>query len=484
MKKYIVLLVLLLVTSSLFAIKNYCVDERYEFVGIVWHLAEADEYNHCLIPSYQKEVDVYFSQYRDHPLISYCKKIRQDYHIGRSAVVRIASYINLKDGQVLIDDALDVNKVDSIDYRWSTEVFKEYVSLLNTFYQDTQFETFFVSQKSIYQAAEEAFEMIMNPKIINNQWFQSFTLENNLPAYYINLSLISGPSNYANLYKKDYDFAILFGCCYSTQKQVAVYQKSSLSVIIHEIMHAYSNPIANKYYSQFEESIDTIFPYVKYDLAKSAYDKIGFLPEWLTSVSTILYLDDNGFSSELIDNLIMADSINGFVWQHDIYPIVRQFNSNRTTYKTYEDFIPELSRFLASIADSITNYVDVSYETPYIISFSPDTNVVYRYSDIDTFVVKIQFSERMEFCVAFGLLADDDIAANKILSDEIQKNGGMNWLFTQLVRWKDDKNMEIRVTPDVLKRSQCNGFRFLRAYKSIMGVPLDKQFLLHYKFKD
>ena len=90
------------------------------------------------------------------------------------------------------------------------------------------------------------------------------------------------------------------------------------------------------------------------------------------------------------------------------------------------------------------------------MSINKDTNTIYYYSEIDTFVVEIEFSEKLEYALAFGLLADDMQKAYKVLSDECRKNG-FNWMYNELTRWKSRNVMQIRLTKQMLLDSQCKG---------------------------
>lgn len=486
-KQTIISLLVLLFSASISANNNnitFGVDERYEFSGIVWKLAGAQGYDKCLVPVYVEAVDDYFKDYMNHPLIEYCKELRAKQSIAHSAVSQGAMFMELVDGRVKIREGYDANDITLASYRWTPESYVRYLELMDSFYVETKFHEFFESQNYIYSEAEDFFEQFMMRIISKNYpWFDSyFGTEDN--TTHINLGIMNGPNNYAVIGDKDYDICLLFGCCFSYKEKnkVAIYHTNTTNIVAHEMIHNLANPIAEKYTEEFDSAITRIYPYVKNNLYLNAYDRETLLGEWFTRLLTLMYAKDNGYGDNFVAGLIKQDSTEGFVWQKAAFAYMDKFVENRDKYPLIEDFVPELVTFLDTLSYNIDQYIDVSFDAPRVISVTPDTNAVYYYADIDTFVVEIVFSEKMQFCTAFGLLAEDPEAATKVLSDECAKHD-INWIFNDLVRWEENqKVMQIRILKQVLIDSKCTGIRLTNGYQSIMGVHLEEMFL-NYNFK-
>ncbi|MFI3297962.1 MAG: DUF4932 domain-containing protein [bacterium] len=484
-KQTIISLLVLLFSASISANTDnitFGVDERYEFSSIVWKLAGAAEYNKCYVPVYVEAVEDYFKDYMDHPLIEYCKELRAKQRIAHSAVSQGAMFMEIVDGRVKIREGYDANDITLASYRWTPESYVRYLELIDSFYEETKFHEFFESQKSVYSEAEYFFErLLLNDISTSYPWFNSyFGTQNN--TIHINLGIMNGSSNYAVIGDENYDICLLFGCCFSYEDKVALYHKRSTYILAHEIMHNLANPIAEKYTEEFDSIITRIYPYVKYDLAMASYGEDDIIDEWFTRLLTLMYAKDNGYDDSVIESNVKLDSTQGFVWQKAAFAYMDKFEQNRDKYPLIEDFMPELVTFLDTLSQNIEQYVDVSFEVPRVISVTPDTNAVYLYADIDTFIVEIVFSEKMEYAVAFGLMAEDVEAANNVFREECAKHD-INWMFNELMRWESQSVIQIRLTKQLLIDSKCTGIKLSKAYKSIMGVHLEDDVFLNYNFK-
>lgn len=484
MKQLIITLALILSTCIISAEnskRNFGVDERYEFTSIVWKLADAPEYNQCHVPTYDIAVDKYFKRYKKHALIEHCKEIRKYYGVSYDAIATSTSYITIENGRVKVRDGFDVKNISTIDQRWTPETFSKYVELLDKFYRKSKFGKFFLSQKPLYDEAEASFDSVIMSTAINLPWFKAF-FGQEPTSYRINLCINNGGSSYGGLSEEGVDIAILFGCCSSRPNAIAMYQESTSHIVFHELMHAFANPIAAKYVKEFEASTTLIYPYVKYELTQAAYSRSSIVLEWLTRISTLMYMRDNGSSEQEIDMIIKGDHAQGFVWQADAYAFMSKFDNNRAKYPTFESFIPELVVFLDSVANNMDKYVNTSRTVPEIVSVTPESNSTFKYSEIDTFVVEIKFSEKMEVGVSINFLADDEDKANKVISEEFAKYD-TDWIFNDFARWTDPYTMQLRITKDLLIRSKCTGFHLLRYFKSLEGINLKEDVIVNYTFE-
>ncbi len=84
-------------------------------------------------------------------------------------------------------------------------------------------------------------------------------------------SLCNGPGNYAfNGITKGEKRGIVIGC--STDKEGnPAYSRFLITVIVHELLHHYTNPCLAQYWSQIDSASQIIYPHVKEKMAKLAY---------------------------------------------------------------------------------------------------------------------------------------------------------------------------------------------------------------------
>ena len=78
----LIAVILLFITHSISAKNEHKisakVDERIELLSVVCRLAEFKEYVNNNIPSYAKDVDTYFAEYKSHELITLAKKLNKE----------------------------------------------------------------------------------------------------------------------------------------------------------------------------------------------------------------------------------------------------------------------------------------------------------------------------------------------------------------------------------------------------------------------
>ena len=70
MKQLFTLLSICVSTLS-FAQSNVRVDEIQELSAIVWRLAECEEYNTRVHPQYLSDVETYFADFKEHPVMDF-----------------------------------------------------------------------------------------------------------------------------------------------------------------------------------------------------------------------------------------------------------------------------------------------------------------------------------------------------------------------------------------------------------------------------
>ena len=172
---------------------SFRTDERFELSGIAAYLAGYPEYSMCQVSSYRDAVDSCFRDCTDHDLIKFMRQLRETRGTGFDAVTTAASMLVIENGSVGLSPLADTSMLYKADRRWSAEVFSKYVSLLDRFYRDTDFGSFYSSFADLYAAGEE----LVNATIrIDTAWLRLFYgREFGHPELYV--SFLHGPSSHA-----------------------------------------------------------------------------------------------------------------------------------------------------------------------------------------------------------------------------------------------------------------------------------------------
>ena len=113
------------------------VNENVELMAIISRLAGFSEYHMDLAGEYITDMDEYFKEQTNHPIVQYMQKLREEYGISFDAVMSMAiNLINNNGTFSLIEDTMGG--------KWAKVDKTEFLSLLSRFYKDSKFNKFFI----------------------------------------------------------------------------------------------------------------------------------------------------------------------------------------------------------------------------------------------------------------------------------------------------------------------------------------------------
>ena len=168
------------------------VNENVELMSILSRMAGFPEYSMDLGGQYITDMDSCFRKHRSHPTVSYMKDLRKKHGISFDAVMDMAIRLQRKNnGFQLIEEEKD----DLLDKRWEKVDKGEFLSLLERFYQDTGFHTFFIDHASLYQEGIKAYkEKVMNG--FNQDWYAKFYGKEAQEKFGVIIGFCNGGGNY------------------------------------------------------------------------------------------------------------------------------------------------------------------------------------------------------------------------------------------------------------------------------------------------
>lgn len=442
------------------------VKESFELTSIAFRLAGAEEYINNTIPGYTADIDNYFSKYREHKLISYIKKIREEQGIAYDAVPAATGCIEIKRGKVIIDPQCDASKISMIDSRWTEESFRTFVRLLNDFYRQTKFKDFYTLHRGLYDIAETRLNTILVD--LNAEWFKSMFGEGPENTIVV-ASLCNGPGNYAfNGITKGEKRGIVIGC--STDKEGnPAYSRFLITVIVHELLHHYTNPCLAQYWSQIDSASQIIYPHVKDKMAKLAYGSTNStMIEWFNNLLTIMYFKDNPNRGFTATHLTAWRQHEGFIWMERSMTFMEHFRNHRNLYSTIKDFMPEIVSFVNYTASDFDNVLkEYDNKEPYITDIFPISNSILPLG-IDT--IQIRFSKPM--FGAYGIRPLDDKRISPPYTD-------------YQPFWKDKYTFCIILDRSKLEKGKTYGFKLNRAFfQSEKTYPMKEDFPYTFKMPD
>lgn len=271
------------------------IDERFELLSLVFRLAGHEEYSDA-DTQYQQKLASEFDEYKEHTAIEYASKLP----LGYDAVFNFSVHI-LKDGEGFIF----IQNIDSLveDGRWTRQSAADFLPLLNDFYVETDFASFYQSHINFYETETQRF-IDQTYSMIDFEWFRTYVD----PA---NLRCIYSPSSSRNNYGATVNDTIVY-CAVS----------GNGGAIVHEFCHSFANPIAHKWYDENAEfkkwCDDTINP-IK--LPNYPYGKT-IAGEYVTRAYSTLYYTDHDYAPL---PLFLSEKGNGFPYIEDVYAMISPY---------------------------------------------------------------------------------------------------------------------------------------------------------------
>ena len=415
MKRILTITSIFIATVS-FAQSNVRVDERQELSAIVWRLAECEEYNTHMNPQYLSDVETYFADFKEHPVMDFIREMRAGKDtmsvVAYNSVPMSGAALLIHKGKVRLNPAVDLSEyIQNNDSRWSEENFRKYVKLLDDFYRKSNFRKFYEGQSELYASYIEDMETLCQ-NIIEEEWFQQF-YGMELPEISVIVSPASGINNYA--LNEDMMMAMgksgigaLIGVTYNPRKS-GINQGSTTRILIHEISHYFTNKI---FFPEYTERLTTagtkIFEHLSEPLTAVGYGAPQIIcPEYLNDLCMMMY------SKEVLGSSLTKEVREcyrrGFIWAEEGVIYMENFSENRDQYASFSDFMPQLVGLMEGIADNIVAMKKDFYTPPYIVTAYPAngstvsadiSEIIFRFSQpMETGITAMELNEEAELFI-------------------------------------------------------------------------------------
>lgn len=385
MKKIVVLFLLVFVTLIVYSQEvklTATVDERTELLGIVFRLAEADEYINNTLPSYSKDIDEYFANFKKHDVVRFVKKLRRKHSVYYDAVMSMAIRIEITDSIRFIPNA----DIDKLDARWGISNPQDFLIYLNKFYKESNFHQFYQNHSAIYSAATENFNYLLND--LDTKWFEDFYGVKTNGAFNIIVSLTNrgyyGPKityddGHENIYA-------IMGIGEIDSLGNPIFSESVLSVLVHELNHSFCNPLVDKHYSFIQKELEQL-----YKLNPSLFNAQAYgnpktvMYEMLVRACVVRYFQNKKNDTQKFYLLIADEKNNGFLWIDKLVDWIDIYEKSRDKYSTLDSFMPIVA---SSINELSLEQVKKDYESCFVakivssnipngaINVNPSTNYI------------------------------------------------------------------------------------------------------------
>jgi len=323
------------------------VDERTELLSIVFRLSEAEEYSGNDFPLYIDKVNEYFTNFKNHKVVSFSQEMRKKYEVAYDAVMSMAVHLKIENEKISLIENIGPKKIDA---RWQKDSIPRFLELLNDFYKETNFHNFFEQQKEIREITEQNFRHLIDN--VDIEWFEKFFGEQPNENFSLIISLTNSGHYGASVEfpnKKREVFSIISIEEVDTLG-MPIFDDWTVETIIHEFCHSFCNKLIDKNYNKLKRKSEIFFKLQRAQMEFMAYGSAKtMLYETLVRVCVIKYEEMHGKDEKKIIQQIRRERNAGFMWIENLFLELKKYDNNRDKYPTLDSFMPEIVKLQNSL---------------------------------------------------------------------------------------------------------------------------------------
>lgn len=325
------------------------VSETIELMGILSRTAGFQEYRMDMGGQYTEDTKTWFAPFENHPIIPYYQDIRAKQGVSHDAVMSMAIHLDIDRGKVkFIGEKADLEK------RWKDVDVDSFLIRLNDFYTATRFHEFFKQHQAFYAEGLHTYETNVM-KYFHQDWYARFYGNKPTEQFRVVIGFTNGGGNYGPSRQLPGQPKEVFAICgYYVDPQTGKVFDDGMayaSTLIHEFNHSFVNPLleteANTaMLNDIGRKLLKISPLGMIRQNYASWNTV--LNESVVRAAVILYMLDNGYSTEQIQQEMLEQVGRDFRWMPELVTALRYYAAHRDQYPTLNDFYPEIARCLRS----------------------------------------------------------------------------------------------------------------------------------------
>jgi hypothetical protein len=376
------------------------VDPRIELISIVFRLAGNTEYSRGRVKTYLKDVEEHFGPVRTHELIEYAAGLRKKYGVSYDACMSMAVHLQADDDWKLRFPMEP--RPDGLDGRWRDASAQEFVTRLNAFVRDSDFEEFTEEHQDLYETTQQRLLTLLENEV-HLEWFDEFFGARPAAQFTVIPALVNGGNCYGPHVKTPEgkeEFYTILGVWMTDWLGRPKFDASVVGTIIHEFCHSYTNAIVDRHEEAFRPAGEAMFPHVADAMRRQAYGTWKtMMYESLVRASVVRY--KTRFESRAaVLREVGRQNQRGFVWIEELAELLGEYEENRDKYPTLDAFSPQIVEFFNDYAKEF----DAKKETPpppQVVSMVPengDQNVDSALSEIRVVFDRPMQADKWSMC--------------------------------------------------------------------------------------
>lgn len=335
------------------------VDPRVELMSIVFRLAGNREYNRAEISGYAGDADAHFAAFKNHPAVEMARKLHGERGISYNAPMSLAVHAT---GIPELAERVSLDpRPEALDYRWTPEDARAFLSALRDFVRDANFQAFWEGHASLYRESAARLEGLLQEKAIA-QWLDGYVGTRGTSRFVVIIGLLNGGSNYGasiRLADGSEEIYSVVGAWSVDETGVPLFDEGYIGTILHEFCHTYVNPLVDAHEAELRAAGEKMYPAVETWMRDQAYTNWKIMMyESIVRAVGVRYKAAH-YGPEAASREVDYNRSAHFIWTGELSQLLEEYERNRVVHSTLDAFTPEyptLDAFMPKVAAFFADY--------------------------------------------------------------------------------------------------------------------------------
>ncbi|MCA8944550.1 MAG: DUF4932 domain-containing protein [Planctomycetes bacterium] len=320
------------------------IDPCVELMSIVFRFAGNPEYGKARVDSYASDVETWFGDHRDDPVVRLAADLRRRNGVSFDAVMGFAVHL---DGTTKLQPEVPLSpRPASLDERWKNDAPK-FLRALQKFATRTRFAEFFEQHQALYDTTVER----MRARLAESAqlgWFEDFFGARPTASFEVSLGLLNGGQCYGpHVLHKDgtEDLHCVLGVWATDDAGLPTFDEDVIPTVVHEFCHSYCNHQIDAHEKQLVRAGTRMFAHVEEAMRRQAYGSWQImLKESLVRACVIRY-EAKTRGPRARDMEIRNQERCQFYWAGDLSDVLIEYEKGRESFATLANFMPRVVEF-------------------------------------------------------------------------------------------------------------------------------------------
>jgi len=325
------------------------VDPAVELISTIYRLAGFHQYDNQVLSSHLEDIEEYFGPFRNHRAVEMVRELERTHRINGSAPMALAVYLTSPGFQGKVPFS---PLPPDLDPRWTEESVAAFLTAAREFSADTRFLGFFDTHKEYYERSVGNLRRSLEGHDIV-PWLRNFYGQDT-EHYAIIVGMQTGYGNYGlstTLEDGSREFFSIIGAGFpSWFRHIPRFpERILIPTVVHEFAHSFVNPVVDANEEVLRDVAERLQPFNREVHLSQGYPTWQHLSfEYLVRASVIRYLHHQGDEGG-VRRRIEVDEEQGFPGVTLLAEALAEYEADRETYPTLEDFMPRVAACFEAI---------------------------------------------------------------------------------------------------------------------------------------